>query len=260
MAYPGRPWVVVFALVAAGCGGGGEPEPPPPPPTPVASVVVEPGDTALVVQAAAPLRATLRDAQGNVLADRVVTWSSSNTAVAEVQNGVLQAKTLGTATVTATSEGISGSASVRVVPLLVVTPELPSLLVGDSLDALVQQLTDIGTPVGPLPVTWTMSGSAIASVTGTGRVRASGPGTAWLVAEAGGGRDSVELVVIAPRGTLVRQIAFLVVNGRRSSDGLRISELWLMAADGSNARRVSAADENVNEYAWSPDGGRLVAT
>ncbi len=59
---------------------------------------------------------TLRDAGGNVLAGRSVTWSSSNTAVATVtQSGVVTGVGRGTAEITATSEGKSGSATVDVV-------------------------------------------------------------------------------------------------------------------------------------------------
>jgi uncharacterized protein YjdB len=55
------------------------------------------------------------DAAGNVLTDRVVTWSSSNTGIATVdQSGVVRGVRRGTVTITATSEGKFGTASIKV--------------------------------------------------------------------------------------------------------------------------------------------------
>jgi uncharacterized protein YjdB len=63
----------------------------------------------------APLTALTRDASGNVLTGRVVTWTSSNTAVASVSSaGVVTGVKVGTATITATSEGKTGTATVTV--------------------------------------------------------------------------------------------------------------------------------------------------
>ena len=85
---------------------------------PVATVTVTPSTLNLKNrdnQRTGTLTATLRDALGNVLTGRTVTWSSSNTQVATVdQNGVVTAQSKGTATITATSEGKSGTASVQV--------------------------------------------------------------------------------------------------------------------------------------------------
>ena len=57
------------------------------------------------------MQATLRDATGNVLTNRAIRWSSSNTAVATIDSltGVLTGIDRGTITVTATSEGKIGS-------------------------------------------------------------------------------------------------------------------------------------------------------
>jgi len=54
----------------------------------------------------------MRDANGGVLSGRTATWASSNTALATVTSaGVVTALAAGTVTITATSEGRSGSAS-----------------------------------------------------------------------------------------------------------------------------------------------------
>jgi hypothetical protein len=59
------------------------------------------------------MQATLRDANGNTVSGRTVRWTTSNPAVATIDSvsGLLTGIDRGTVTVTATSEGKSGSAS-----------------------------------------------------------------------------------------------------------------------------------------------------
>ena len=86
-----------------------------PPPDSVATVTVSPSAASLIVGGTQQFTATTKDANGNVLTDRIVTWSTSDTAVATVDtSGLVTATGAGTATITATSEGKSGSASVSV--------------------------------------------------------------------------------------------------------------------------------------------------
>ncbi len=76
----------VGAVVALGsCGGGdGVTSPPPSPPSVVASVTVTPDAGALPVGGSLQLTATTRDAAGNALTGRAVTWSGDNPSVASV--------------------------------------------------------------------------------------------------------------------------------------------------------------------------------
>lgn len=86
-------------------------------PAPVASVTLAASQTSLLAFVAdsvhlgtANVTATLKDAGGNVLTGRSVTWASSDTNVVQVStSGVVQAIGNGTATITATSGGVSGS-------------------------------------------------------------------------------------------------------------------------------------------------------
>ena len=73
----------------------------------------------MTVGDSAGIWATLRDAQGTVLSGRTVTWSATDTTIARFefvlgQAAMLRALKPGTITVTATSEGKSGSGTVTV--------------------------------------------------------------------------------------------------------------------------------------------------
>jgi hypothetical protein len=82
---------------------------------PVASITVSPTSFTVAAGATRQLSATARDAGGNALGGRVVTWSSDNTAAATVNSsGVVRGVAAGTANVTATCEGKSASSSVTV--------------------------------------------------------------------------------------------------------------------------------------------------
>jgi hypothetical protein len=102
------------ALVSAGCG-----ELPPAQsqfPPAVASVTVSPGAPSILAGTTTQLVATTKDAQGNILGSRVITWSSSAEAVATVSATglVTGASAGGPVTITATSEGQYGTAQVTV--------------------------------------------------------------------------------------------------------------------------------------------------
>ena len=93
--------------------------PPPPPNDSVATVSVTP-DTAVVTAGdTASFFATLRDARGNILSGRAVSWTVSDSTVTRIeaafgQSVVVRAVRAGSSLVTAISEGKSGSASLFV--------------------------------------------------------------------------------------------------------------------------------------------------
>src|SRR6058998_668600 len=94
---------------------------------PVASVSVNPPAASVQVSGTVQLTATPKDANGNPLSGRTVTWSSSNTSMASVNgSGLVTGAAVGTATITATSEGQSGSASITVLP-----PAANKFVIGD---------------------------------------------------------------------------------------------------------------------------------
>ncbi|HET9708229.1 MAG TPA: Ig-like domain-containing protein [Gemmatimonadales bacterium] len=83
-------------------------------PGPVASVTVSPASTSILVGATQAFSAVLKDANGTVVTGPV-TWSSSAPTIAGISlSGVVTGLLAGTSTITATSGGVSGTASVTV--------------------------------------------------------------------------------------------------------------------------------------------------
>ncbi|HKJ02174.1 MAG TPA: Ig-like domain-containing protein, partial [Longimicrobiales bacterium] len=81
----------------------------------VASVAVEPSSVTLVSGDTAVLTAFARAANGDALTGRPASWASSDTSVVQVDTtGSIVGGAPGTATVSATVEGVVGSASVEV--------------------------------------------------------------------------------------------------------------------------------------------------
>jgi len=107
--------IMAFAVACGSDSAATDPGAKPPPVVNVASVDVTPQTAEVVVGHAAKLNATPRDASGNALAGRSVSWSSSNANIASVDNnGTVSGVAAGNATITASSEGKSATAAITV--------------------------------------------------------------------------------------------------------------------------------------------------
>ncbi len=155
-------------------------------PVPVGTVFVSPATASTHVGSTTTLAATVKDQNGTVVTNRVVTWTSSNAAVATVAGGVVTGVKVGTATITATSEGKSGTAAVTVTGIPVgsvtVSPATKSLLVAQNFSLSVTVKDTTGTVVTDRPVTWSSSNASVATVSATGVVTAVAPGSATITA------------------------------------------------------------------------------
>ncbi len=84
---------------------------------PVNNVTVSPNPVSVRVGFTQQFVAVLRDSNGNILVGRPVTWTVSDTSKATITAaGVLTGVAIGGITVTATAEGVSGSAAVTIIP------------------------------------------------------------------------------------------------------------------------------------------------
>src|SRR5256886_10181884 len=158
---------------------------------PVAAVTVSPAAPTVQVGQTAQLTATPQDASGNPLTGRVITWQSSNGAVASVNgSGLVSGAATGTATITATSEGQSGTAVVTVsnVPVasVTVTPAAASVPQGATVQLTATPRDANGTALTGRVVTWGGNHNPVATVSGSGLVTGAGAGRAAITATSEG--------------------------------------------------------------------------
>src|SRR5437773_1587118 len=174
---------------------------------PVAAVTVSPAAPTVQVGQTAQLTATPQDASGNPLTGRVITWQSSNGAVASVNSsGLVTAVATGSATITATSEGQSGTAVVTVsnVPVasVTVTPASASVQQGATVQLTATPRDANGTALSGRVVTWGSNNTAVATVSGSGLVSGAGAGSATITATSEGQSGTAAITVTAPTGQL----------------------------------------------------------
>jgi len=175
-------------------------------PVPVASIAVSPASSTLTVGQTAQLTATPKDANGDPLTGRVITWTSDNATVAAVDgSGLVTAKGAGgPATITATSEAKSGTASVTVIPVPVasvtVSPSTATVVMGMTLQLAATPRAANGDPLTGRTITWSSGNTTIADVDGTGLVTAKalgGPVTITALSEGHSGTASITVTAFA---------------------------------------------------------------
>ncbi|HVH67112.1 MAG TPA: Ig-like domain-containing protein, partial [Gemmatimonadales bacterium] len=167
---------------------------------PVASVQVAPASANVMVGQTAQFVATPKDSAGNPLTGRVGTWSSSATTIATVDaNGLVKAVSPGTATITATSEGKSGTATVTVVNVPVasvqVAPTAANISVGQTVQLTATPKDSAGNPLTGRVGTWSSSAPAVAAVDVNGVVKGVSPGTATITATSEGKSGTATVTV-----------------------------------------------------------------
>ncbi len=173
---------------------------------PIGACALSPTTQKVTVTAQAQPVITLRDTANNVLSNtgRTLTWSSDNEVVATVSNsGVITSRKAGTARITASPieyPNITCTTTLEAVdPRIVsatITPRTGSLRVGIPRQFTVSLADSLGgqIPAGRV-VSWTSSTPAIASVSATGLVTGLSLGSARIVVNAEGTKDSVTFTV-----------------------------------------------------------------
>jgi hypothetical protein len=174
-------------------------------------------DSSLTTGQTVQATAVPRDYYGNPITQAPVTWSISPTTVATISStGVITGgSTSGTATVSATADGVTRSMNITVaatststakVHMITITANASQIKIGQS-----TQVTGVvkdvnGTPIANVPITWSTSPTTVATVISstatTGLVTGKGVGTATVYAKA---------------DTVVRQISIKVVDSATTS-------------------------------------------
>ena len=176
----------------------------PPHLVPVATVAVAPANPVVSVGAKAPLTPIPLDVRGDTLTNRTFTWASSDVAVATVDGqGVVTGVAAGTAQITATSEGKSGSVTMTVsttpVGSVTVTPTSATANVGGTVTLTGAAFDGGGAPLPGRVFSWASSSTAVAAVTSLGVVHGINQGTATITGTSEGKSATATVtVVLAP--------------------------------------------------------------
>ena len=135
--------------------------------------------------------------------DKTVTWSTSDATVATVSNGVVTAKKVGTATITAKAGDKSATCEITVVATPVTSVTLnktsASVKAGETVTLTATVKPDDATDK---TVTWSTSDATVATVS-NGVVTAKKVGTATITAKAGDKSATCEITVVSTPVTAV---------------------------------------------------------
>jgi uncharacterized protein YjdB len=170
---------------------------------PVGSISLAPTKASVTTGSSTTLTATVKDANGAVVTDRVVSWRSSNALIATVsQAGVVTGVAAGTATITATSETKSANATITVTLIPVsrvqIAPSTVSIPASQT-TTLTATLTDAnGVVLTNRPVTWSTSDARVATVSQAGVVTGVAAGTATISAKSGAATGTSSITVTPP--------------------------------------------------------------
>lgn len=177
---------------------------------PVNTVTVSLAQSTVFQGATTAAAVALRDDLGATLTGREIAWSSSNPQVATVSNGTIVAVSVGTTTITATSEGRSGSAVLTVVPVPVATVQLAlpraTMAPGTTMQAVATARDAGGNALAGRAVQWGTTNPAVATISATGQISAVGLGTATITATSEGQTGQATVQVLVP-------VASVVING-----------------------------------------------
>lgn len=170
-------------------------------PPPVASVLLSLPSASLLVGATEQASATPRDANGGALTGRSVTWSSTNTAVATVStSGLITAVSPGTTSISATSEGQSGTGQLTVTQPPVASVSLGALPtpleVGATGQASATPRDASSNALTGRTITWSSTNTAVATVNTSGLITGVSPGTTTITATCEGQSGSGQLTVV----------------------------------------------------------------
>lgn len=250
--------MVLSAAGATSCGGATEPETS----APARISIVAAGDTLYSSAETIDLTAVVRDSSGKTLSNVPIRWRSTSPSVATVSDaGAVTAVASGTTRIIARA-GTAVDTTLIVVAqraaLLAIAPGADTLVaLGDTVHLSASAVDAGGTPVVDPPVLWQSTDGDVAAVDQDGIVAALRNGTTVIIAAAGTGRDSAEVVVMQQ----VAGVTIAIPGATLASIGEMVTlEAVVADSGGSEIEGVmpqwASADENI---ARIDDGGTVTA-
>ena len=230
-----------LAIILLGCGGGGG-DGGTGTTVSVNSVTIAPPSPSVAELQNVQLTATARDAGGGAIAGKTFTWASSAQTIATVNasTGLVSGVATGTAQISASTDGKTGSVTVTVTPVpssvsITTTPD--SLLSTGATVQLVAVVRDAGNNIiAGAPVTWSSSIPSVATVDpGTGLVTATVSGNAAA--------STVITATAAPGVT-----STVTVNARQKLASLLVAPATASVAAGAT-QQITATPRDANANA-----------
>ena len=220
---------------------------------PVASVTVSPSSDDIVVAQTLQLTATTKDGAGATLTGRAVAWSTSDAAKATVSStGLVTGVAPGPVTITATSEGRSGTSAVTVKPkpvgAVILSPAQVSIEAGQTRQLTAQVTDDQGNVLSGRPVSYASQNTAIATVSATGLVTAVAVGATKIDASSEGKTGSADITVTA--------VPVATVEVSPGSSDLTVGQAATLTATAKDSRGAVLPNRPAS---WA-SGAPLVAT
>ncbi|MCC6316271.1 MAG: Ig-like domain-containing protein [Gemmatimonadaceae bacterium] len=205
------PAPLLVLLAALGCGGDGSASPNIVVPEAVARVDVNPSTLSVLVGASGQLTAKTYGPSGTALSGRLVSFSTSDPNVASVSTaGSVTGVSVGSAVITASSEGRSGTATVTVtrpqVASIAVTPPSLTLSVGVSAPLAAVALGAAGDTLPGRTFSWSSSATAIATVSTDGLVTGVAAGAATITVSSEGRSATVSVTVRPASSSAVARV------------------------------------------------------
>lgn len=184
-----------------------------------------------------------------------ITWTSNNTSVATVSNGVVSGVSAGSAIITAKSEGgFTATCNVTVSNVSVTSVSLSStsetLTIGGT-----KQLTQTVLPVNATNknVTWTSSNTSVATVSSSGLVTAKAVGTTTITVKTADGNKTATCSITVQEQTQDAWTILIYMCGAdlESESGLATSDIKEILSVNNQPDNVNIVIETGGSKSWS---------
>ena len=184
----------------------------------VTTVTVAPTSASVVAGATRQLVPTVKDQNGSVMTGQTIAWTTSNPSAATVNSaGLVTGVAAGSATITATTAGKSGTSAITVtavvpvVTTVTVAPTSASVVAGSTTPLVATVKDQNGNVMTGQAVAWTSNNIPVAIVNSSGLVTGVVPGSATITATSSGKTGTSNITVTAipsGGGTLLFQEDF----------------------------------------------------
>ncbi len=192
----------------------------------VSSVMVTPASVNLTTGTTQQFNATGYDQYETAMEGLSFTWMSSNETVGTITPaGVFTAVSPGSATISASSGGISGTADVMVslpapaLTTIVLDPVSASITVGDGQQFNATGYDQYETAMADIPFTWVSSNETVGTITPAGVFTAVSPGSAIISATSGAISGTADVTVSLPAPELTTIVLDPVSVSIEAGDG-----------------------------------------